>query len=210
MDRRPKKAAVSHPPLPAKGLPPRNNYLLQFVLLVSAVALVIGAVVAWKFYASSDIWKAWALKVSAGKGSGNDVREALAKKSIRYLGGGYADLGVYSVGRYDAITNTTLIVEFRLKGMTPCEDEATFTQFMQANGRSFRERVNDAVRDCRGADCNDGKSLSRKVVARVNRAFSGRFLESAELADLSVFESVGGYQTQRWQSDDEAASTKGP
>ena len=139
----------------------------------------------------------------SGEGTNEEIGDQLAEKSIRYHGGGYADLGEFSVGRYDSITNTTFTVKFQLKGMTPCDDEESFNRFMHENERAFRDRVTQAVRDCEANDYTDSKSMSKKVVARVNRAFSGRFLESAELADFDVLESVGTYQAQRWQTADQ-------
>ena len=90
--------------------------------------------------------------------------------------------------------------------MTPCRDEASFNKFMHKNERSFRDRVTEAVRDCRPSDYSDTKSMSKKVAVRVNRAFSGRFLESAELVDFDVFESVGNYQAQPWESVEQGAA----
>ena len=142
----------------------------------------------------------------SGKESSEDVGDELEGKAIRYHEGGYADLGEFSVGRYDSITNTTLTVNFQLKGMTPCRDKASFNKFMHENERAFRDRVAQAVRDCRPSDYTDTKSMSKKVAARVNRAFSGRFLESAELAEFDVYESIGNYQMETWKTADQGTA----
>ena len=115
-------------------------------------------------------------------------------------------MGEFSIGRYDSITNTTFTVNFQLKGMTPCKDKESFNKFMVENERAFRDRVTQAVRDCGARDYTNSQSMGKKVVARVNRAFSGRFLESAELADFDVFESIGTYQSQAWQNAEQVAA----
>jgi hypothetical protein len=216
MDHRPRKANVACPVRRVKHRPQPNGYALQFLLLISAVALLLGSIVAWKVYNNRRSWRDWSMSMRSGmlgmngnrsgKGSSEDVEDELARKSIRYLGGGYADLGGFSIGRYDPITNTTLTVKFQLKGMTPYEDEESFNKFMHENERAFRDRVTEAVRDSRTSDYTDTASISKKVVARVNRAVSGRFLESVELAEFEVFESVGAYQAQPWQSGETAAA----
>lgn len=215
MDRRSRKVTAARPVYRAKRKK-NNGYVVQFVLLVSASALLLGTLVAWKVYSSEDSWKEWSMGMRSGMlgmhGASSDeetngeIGDELAGKSIRYRGSGYADLGKFSIGRYDAITNTTFTVNFELKGMTPCKDEESFNEFMHENERAFRDRVTEAVRDCGARDYADSKSIGRKVVARVNRAFSGRFLESAELTDFDVFESIGTYESQPWEG---AAQTAG-
>ncbi len=209
MDRRSRNVTATRPPVRVKQRRKNNGHAVQFLLLVSAGVLLLGSVVAWKVYSDRNGWREWSSSMRSGmfgmhesrdgEGSGKDVGEVLEGKSIRYHGDGYADLGDFSVGRYNSITNTTLIVQFQLKGMTPCRDEASFNKFMQQNERAFHDRVSQAVRDCRPSDYGDTKSMGKKVAARVNRSFSGRFLESAELADLEVYESVGNYQAEAWE-----------
>lgn len=216
MDRRPRKTTAVRPIGRVKRRRKNNGYVGQFLLLVSVGALMLGSIVAWKVYNDQSSWREWSMSMRSGmigmhgnrtgKGSEEDVGDELEGKSIRYLGKGYADLGEFSIGRYDSITNTTLTVNFQLKGMTPCQDKESFNKFMHENERAFRDRVTQAVRDCRASDFTDTTSMSKKVVARVNRAFSGRFLESAELADFDVFESVGTYQSQPWQTAEQAAA----
>lgn len=216
MDRRSRKTTAVRPLVRVKRRPENNAYVLQFVVLVSAVALLLGSLVAWKVYGDDSGWREWSMSMRSGlfgmhgsrssDESSEDVGDVLAGKSIRYHGSGYADLGEFSVGRYNSITNTTLTVNFLLKGMTPCDSEASFNAFMRENERAFRDRVTEAIRDCSERDYTDTKSMSKKVVVRVNRAFSGRFLESVELADFEVLESVGSYQSQVWESGDQAAA----
>jgi hypothetical protein len=214
MDRRSRKVTAARPVNRAKRRK-NNGYVVQFVLLVSVGALLLGTLVAWKVYSNEDSWEEWSTGMRSGmlgmhadrskESTNEDIGEDLAGKSIRYLGDGYADMGEFSIGRYDAITNTTFTVNFQLKGMTPCEDEESFNEFMHDNERAFRDRVTEAVRDCGARDYTNSKSMGRKVVARVNRAFSGRFLESAELVDFDVFESIGTYESQPWESADQTA-----
>jgi hypothetical protein len=176
---------------------------------------LLGSILAWKVFDDRAGWREWSMTLRSGMlgmdtgRSGGDDGEGVGKelegKSIRYHGDGHADLGEFSVGRYDSITNTTLTVNFQLTGTTQCEDEESFNTFMHENERAFRDRVTQAVLDCRTSDYLDPKAMSKKVAARVNRAFSGRFLESAELAEFDVFESVGNYQSNPWQTADKAA-----
>ena len=97
-------------------------------------------------------------------------------------------------------------MEFLLKGMTPCEDKASFITFMRANERAFRDRVTETMQECRIGDYADAVGMGKKVVARVNRAFSQRFLESAELVDFAVYESVGAYRSQFRQTGETSAT----
>ena len=211
MDRRSRKVTAAPPVCrPIRRKRQNEGYVIQFMLLISVGSLLIGSIVTWKVYSNESAWREWSMGMRSGMlgmhgsrsadATNEEIGDELAGKSIRYLGSGYADLGEFSIGRYDAITNTTYTVNFQLKGMTPCEDEESFNKFMHENERAFRDRVTQAVRDCRGGDYADSKAMSRKVVARVNRAFSGRFLESAELTDFDVIESIGTYQSEPWQA----------
>lgn len=214
MDRRSRKVTAARPVYRAKRQK-NKGHVVQFVLLVSASALLLGTLVAWKVYSDDSSWREWSTGMRSGmlgmhggpseESTNGEIGDELAGKSIRYRGDGYADLGEFSIGRYDAITNTTFTVNFQLKGMTPCKDEESFNEFMHENERAFRDRVTEAVRDCGARDYTDSKSMGRKVVARVNRAFSGRFLESAELAEFDVFESIGTYESQPWESAEQTA-----
>jgi hypothetical protein len=218
MDRRSQKATAVRPLARVKRRPKNNTHVTQFLVLISVIVLFLGSLVAWKVYTDKSGWREWTMSMRSGMfgmhgnrssdGSSEDAGDELEGKSIRYHEGGYADLGDFSVGRYNSITNTTLTVNFQLKGMTPCQTKASFNEFMHENERAFRDRVTEAVRDCRERDYTDTSSMSKKVVARVNRAFSGRFLESAELVDFEVIESVGTYQSQAWESGEQAAATE--
>lgn len=215
MDRRSRKAPPVRSIKRIRRRQQNNGYVIQFLLLVSVGALLLGTIVAWKVYNNKRSWREWSMGMRSGMlgmhssrsgGSADEnLGDELEGKSIRYRGSGYADLGEFSIGRYDSITNTTYTVNFLLKGMTPCQDEESFNKFMHENERAFRDRVTQAVRDCGASDYSNSKSMSKKVIARVNRAFSGRFLESAELTDFDVLESIGTYQSQPWETSKAAA-----
>ena len=159
MDRRSRKAPTVRSIKRIRGRQQNNGYVVQFLLLVSVGALLLGTIVAWKVYNNKSSWREWSMGMrsgmlgmhgsQSGNGAGEEVGDELEGKSIRYLGSGYADLGEFSIGRYDSITNTTYTVNFLLKGMTPCQDEESFNRFMHENERAFRDRVTQAVRDCR-------------------------------------------------------------
>ncbi len=213
MDRRSQKATAVRPSVRVKRPPKKTGYAAQFLLVVSAGTLLIASLIAWKVYNDEASWSDWSTSVRSGllgmrgsrSGDESEAQNEFESEPAHYLGAGYADLGEYWVNRYDSITNTTLTVNFQLKGMTPCQDAASFDQFMEENEKAFRDRVTQAVRDCHPSDYVDAKSMSKKVVVRVNRAFSGRFLESAELADFEVFESVGNYEAQSWERSEQVA-----
>ena len=218
MDRRSRKVNAARPVARTKCHRQDRGYVVQFMLLVAVGAFLLGSIVAWKVYGNQEGWREWTMSMRSGMfgmhgsrsgdGANENAEDELEAKSIRYLGGGYADLGEFSIGRYDSITNTTFTVNFQLKGMTPCKDKESFNKFMTENERAFHDRVTQAVRDCGARDYTNSQSMGKKVAARVNRAFSGRFLESAELADFDVFESIGTYQSQAWQTAEQVADEK--
>lgn len=208
MDRRPQRVGVGRRVTGAKRRPAQQGHVVQFLLLASVGALLVGSIATCSVYNNRASWKKWAASLYHDGGSSEDRGDDLEDRCICYLGGGYAALGEFSIGRYDSITNTTLTVEFLLKGMTPCEDKASFITFMRANEGAFRDRVTETMQECRIGDYADAVGMGKKVVARVNRAFSQRFLESAELVDFAVYESVGTYQAQAWEPGGELVAAQ--
>ena len=229
MDRRSRKPDLARPRASVRKRRRKNGHVVQFLLVLSVLALLLGSLIAWRVYNNDRSWREWSMGMRSGllgmhssrssdeasgedgegkgegKGNGEEDGDELAGKSVRYFGGGYAELGEFSVRRYDSITNTTFTVNFHLKAMTPHEDEASFRKFMGENERAFRDRVSEAVRDCRPGDYADTKTMSKKISTRVNRAFGQRCLESAELADFEVYESIGAYESQAWETAEQAA-----
>jgi len=119
-----------------------------------------------------------------------------------YLGEGRAQLGDFSVKLYDPVTRTLLRVDFRLKGVTACQDEAEFANFLRSRFQFLREQVMIALRSSDMVDLTDPQLtiVKRRIVARVNRAFGQPFLKSVELENFGVYESVDHSPYVRWQA----------
>lgn len=111
-----------------------------------------------------------------------------------------AELGVYSVFRYDDITETLMRVDFKLVGQTSGGDESSFEQFMQANADSFRKQVCRTVREARLSELSDSELLARKIAMQINRVHEETFLHSVQLKDLEIFEEIKGYSPTPWEA----------
>jgi cobalamin biosynthesis protein CobT len=118
-----------------------------------------------------------------------------------YLGEGRAKLGDYSVKIYDPVTRSMLRADFRLEGVTACEDEAAFQDFAKARLYFFREQVMIALRSSEVADFADPQLqvLKRRLSARVNRAMGYPFVRSVDVKEFAIYESVDNAPYTRWQ-----------
>lgn len=176
------------------------GFKIVSVTLVSiALVLLFGT---WSGCTKQNSWENWLAnfrfrgmggsKSSMGLG---DSRRAMLRDMgplPAYLGNGRAELGEYSVCVFDPITQSTLRTDFRLEGATKLGDEASFQQFMQCNGRFFREQVAVVLRTHNLDELAkpDLDLLSRKIVARVNRSLGQKVLESAKIKDFALHESI--------------------
>ncbi len=173
--------------------------------LALAATAVLALLLLFGFGARSDGRRSWDNWLTNFRFSGLGSRQGGARTRTQrkrqfadpnpipaYLGEGRAELGDYSVRVFDPVTRSTLRTDFRLQGRTSLENEASFERFMRRNHRFFREQVEVVLRTHRGHELTqpDLNLLGRKIVARVNRSLGGRVLESAEIRDFSVYESV--------------------
>lgn len=168
---------------------------------VATVVVIMGLWVtllgAWLAFGRPTSWRDWLANVSfrttGTRHSGSKVGQRdQGGMKLAYLGDGKAELGQYSIKIFDPVSRATLRTDFRLEGRTACEDGNAFQQFMKRNHRFFREQVMVTVRNCGPDDLTEPslQLLEKKVVSRVNRALGRRFLESAEIKDFFLYESV--------------------
>jgi hypothetical protein len=120
---------------------------------------------------------------------------------MKYEGKGRAHLGDYSVKIYDPDTCTTFRTDFALEGETTCENPQVFQQWMAAHHCLFREQVMVTVRNGQLPEFSDRKlsSLSRKLVAQVNRAVGEPFLKSVRFTGFRLYESVQNSEFVLWE-----------
>lgn len=164
--------------------------------------VAVSVVGAWSGCASQRSWENWLANMQFG-GSGARSASARAKSSQKpisavkeplpaYLGEGRAELGDYSVRVFDPITQSSLRTDFRLEGQTHLGDEAAFKDFMGRNRRFFQEQVAVVLRTHNPDELAspDLSLLGRKIVARVNRTLGRRVLESVQVKDFALYESM--------------------
>jgi len=106
---------------------------------------------------------------------------------------GRAELGRFSIRIYEPVSRRSLRADFKLEGMTDCEEKDEFQQFLARNYRFFREQVTIAIRNTPPSDLADPEHhvLRKRIVARVNRAFNRDFLKDADFSNFTLYESVG-------------------
>ncbi|MDZ7619032.1 MAG: hypothetical protein U1E05_18650 [Patescibacteria group bacterium] len=170
------------------------------VSLASVVLLLILS--QWTGCSTQSTWENWLddfrFRGSRNASSKTGTSSATPKTprnegaATAYLGKGRAELGEYSICVFDPVTQSTLRTDFRLEGVTRLPDEASFDQFMNRNGRFFREQVAVVLRTHNVDDLvkPDLQLLSRKIVARVNRSLGNKVLESAKIKNFSLQESI--------------------
>ncbi len=179
----------------AASLPRRGLRLRSVALVVGIIAWVVllGTWISLAFPSSMENWLSefrlsdmeitGSCRGSKGCPSGQD--------ELTYLGDGRAGLGRYDVTIFDPVTRTRLQTDFLLVGNTTCADEKSFRAFTKSNHHLLREQVMVTLRDCDASDLvtRDLHLLERKVASRVNRALGRRFLKSADIQNLEVYES---------------------
>jgi hypothetical protein len=155
-------------------------------------------------------WDDWLANLNSG---GMTMKNPNAKFGYRpkmaklaYFGDGRAELGEFSVRMFDPLTRITMRADFKLEGKTQYGDERSFQEFMRHNNRFFREQVNVALRSCDPEELADADvdQLEGRLVARVNRALGHDFLESAEMKDFALFESVDKSSFVRLEGQNES------
>ncbi|MBN2474344.1 MAG: hypothetical protein JXB62_07035 [Pirellulales bacterium] len=180
--------------------------------------LVVGSWLAllgvWIALGKPYTWSDWMLSMTLSKRSHGPAAvrsdQGGASADETYLGDGHAKLGWYAIKIFDPVTQITLQPEFQLEGHTACGDSRQFGQFMKSHYRLFREQVAIAVRTCDFSKLTeeDLPVLGRKIAARVNRTLDREFLESVEIKDFALYESVDRTVSVRWAASETAADPK--
>lgn len=168
--------------------------------LLLVAALVLGSLSDTTGGRSWDNWLAnFQIAGSGGRAANARIRQSSEKPRLgrpvplpAYLGEGRAELGDYNVRMFDPITQCSLRSEFRLEGQTTLGDEGAFQEFMGRKQRFFREQVAVVLRtyNPNELDSPNLDLLGRKIVARVNRSLGERVLNSVEVKDFALYESV--------------------
>ena len=124
-----------------------------------------------------------------------------AAEQPAYLGEGRALMGSFSVKIFDPLTRTMLRTDFKLEAVLACEDEAEFQGFLRSHLQFFREQVMVALRTSDAVDFADPslQLVTRRMIARVNRAMGRPFVKSVQIKDFTVYESVDNSPYVRWQ-----------
>ncbi len=187
--------------------------VVSAAMVLALLLFVFSTCTGWTSQRSWENWLDNFRFAGAGSRSARAKLGAQRKRELRdmeplpaYLGDGKAELGEYSVRVFDPITQSELRTDFRLEGMTSHGDEASFNQFMRCNRRFFREQVAVVLRTHNLDELADPdlNLLGRKIVARVNRSLGKRLLQSAEVKDFALYESMdrSGFVLWKWEEGD--------
>lgn len=195
--------------------PSNSRYRYAIPLLILGTFIVVIGVSLWAAVSQRKTWQDWLANLkpafSSGKGIGpkrdtTGSRNEIEEGSFSYMGEGVAELGEYSVKIFDPVSKCTLRTDFELEGRTTCDNQADFDEFKRRFHRFFQEQVMITIRNSELEDLADPKRamLSRKLIARVNRALDDRFLESVVFKEFHLFESVDNSGFVHWQPTIEA------
>ncbi len=166
----------------------------MLVLLVGLWTALLGA---WLTLGRPASWDEWLAGMNRSAARSKHRHRTIgqpdaAAAKLTYLGEGRAELGDFSIRIFQPITRSTLRADFSLEGKTACADRDAFDKFIRSNHRFLREQVMVTVRNCESDDLVDPdlQLLEKKLVSRVNRALGRRFLESAQIKEFCLYESV--------------------
>ncbi len=100
------------------------------------------------------------------------------------------DLESFSVTSFQAVSNSTLRIDFHLFGTVALEEEDEIIEQMEENRHRFREQVLVTVRSADVSELNDpGLGLiKRKILERSNRIFGKTLLQNIIFSDFSLIE----------------------
>ncbi len=199
---------------PASTLEKWRRERLPIIVLLLLIPILVLSL--WGAITQRNTWQDWLSKLkpafSSGLGIGSKSdktgsRSEAEEGTFDYLGEGAASLGEYSIKVFDPVSKCTLRTDFRLEGKTTCEHAGEFDDFKRRRHRFFQEQVMIAIRNSELDDLTDPKRamLSKKLIARVNRALDERFLESVVFKEFYLFESVDNSGFVQWQPTIEAA-----
>jgi len=163
--------------------------------VVALLPLALAAT--WAVYAGGGTWQDWLTRLRPGTGSQREGRSQFGRRAtgepgVAYHGDGRVELGDFSVKVFNPVTRVMLRTDFRLEGVTSCEDHGEFERFIQGNHRFFREQVMVSVRNSDLDELTDPRLhlLKRRIVARVNLTMGEPFLKSVDIKDFNLFESI--------------------
>lgn len=162
-------------------------------MLCAATALIAAL---WGGLTYRNQWREWfgvfAGAIGGRSGAGRDGSAGGALPGVKNLGRGCYDFGEFTIRSFDPVTKTTLRSQFRLEAKTAMADDAEFERFMQGRCQTLREQVLVALRTSNLDELTEPEQglVERKVVARVNRSLGQRVLESVDLKDFELTESV--------------------
>jgi hypothetical protein len=199
---------------PASTLDKWRRERLPIIVLLLLIPILVLSL--WGAITQRNTWQDWLSKLkpafSSGLGIGSKSdktgsRSEVEEGTFDYLGEGVARLGEYSIKVFDPVSKCTLRTDFRLEGKTTCEHAGEFDDFKRRRHRFFQEQVMIAIRNSELDDLTDPKRtmLSKKLIARVNRALDERFLDSVVFKEFYLFESVDNSGFVQWQPTIEAA-----
>ncbi len=170
---------------------------LKSVLILGAAIQPLVIVAVWAMYARSSAWEDWLSRLGGGFGKRPAARGELGSRvssapGLAYYGGGRVALGDYSVKVFNPVSRVMLRVDFALEGDSNCPDAHAFNAFAAMHHNFFREQVMVSVRSAPLDQLTDPELslLKRNIVARVNLALGEPFLNSVDIKEFSLFESV--------------------
>jgi len=178
---------------------------------VGFAGLWVVALSSWITFSSPYTWSDWMSSMDfLSRSQGTKLGGSHKGELPAYLRDGSASLGCYAVKIYDPVTRTMLQAEFRLQGRTTCKNGQEFEEFFRCNHHLFREQVMITLRTCdfQEAADRDLELLGKKIVSRVNRTLGRPFLESVELQDFVLYESIGAISTMQWNPPEETPATR--
>lgn len=176
-------------------------------VLASAAIVLVAAL--WGGFAYRSRWRDWfGLFEGAIGGRSAASRERSAGgglPGVKNLGNGRYDFGEFTIRSFDPVTKTTLRSQFRLEARSAMPDDSEFERFMQGRCWMLREQVLVALRGSNLEELTEPEQglVERKVVSRVNRSFGQRVLDSVDLKDFELTESVEKSSFVPLRADDE-------
>ena len=97
----------------------------------------------------------------------------------------------YSVTVFQAASNSTMRIDFKLFGIVAKEDEANFKRLFEKHQARVREQVVQTIRGAQLADLNDDPSLGlikRTILAKVNTILGEPLLKDLIISDFASLE----------------------
>ena len=96
----------------------------------------------------------------------------------------------FSVTSFDPVTNTTLRIDFKLKGVVFVDDQSECTSLLADHQHRFREQVIIILRSAEINDLTDASLglIKRKILEKSNRTLGKPLLQEILIPDFSFVE----------------------